>query len=39
MRNIWMDYIKPTGVRLTLQVATILWLAGCAGWAMQILGR
>ena len=39
MRNIWMDYVKPTGVRLTLQVATILWLAGCAGWAMQILWR
>jgi succinate dehydrogenase / fumarate reductase membrane anchor subunit len=39
MRNIWMDYVKPTGVRLTLQVATILWLVGCAGWAMQILWR
>jgi len=39
MRNIWMDYIKHTGLRLALQVATILWLAGCAGWAMQILWR
>ena len=39
MRNIWMDYAKPTGLRLALQVATILWLAGCAGWAMQILWR
>jgi succinate dehydrogenase / fumarate reductase membrane anchor subunit len=39
MRNIWMDYVKHAGVRLTLQVATILWLAGCAGWAMQILWR
>jgi succinate dehydrogenase / fumarate reductase, membrane anchor subunit len=39
MRNIWMDYVKPTGLRLALQVATILWLAGCAGWAMQILWR
>src|SRR5690606_26649808 len=31
MRDIWMDYIKPTGLRLVLQVATIVWLVGCAG--------
>ncbi len=37
MRDIWMDYIKPVGVRLALQVATIVWLVGCAGWAAQIL--
>jgi succinate dehydrogenase / fumarate reductase membrane anchor subunit len=34
-----MDYVKHTGLRLALQIATILWLAGCAGWAMQILWR
>lgn len=39
VRNIWMDYIKPVSVRLLLQVATILWLVGCAGWAVQILWR
>ncbi|HET7765389.1 MAG TPA: succinate dehydrogenase, hydrophobic membrane anchor protein [Burkholderiales bacterium] len=39
MRNIWMDYVKPTGLRLAFQIATILWLVGCAGWAMQILWR
>lgn len=39
MRDIWMDYIKPVAVRLFLQVATILWLAGCAFWAAQILWR
>jgi succinate dehydrogenase / fumarate reductase membrane anchor subunit len=39
MRDIWMDYIKPVGVRLALQVATIVWLVGCAGWAVQILWR
>ena len=39
VRNIWMDYFKNTGVRLTLEIATILWLVGCAGWAMQILWR
>jgi succinate dehydrogenase / fumarate reductase membrane anchor subunit len=39
MRDIWMDYIKPTGLRLALEVATLLWLAGCAGWALRILWR
>ena len=39
MRDIWMDYIKPVGVRLVLQVATIVWLLGCAGWAVQVLWR
>jgi succinate dehydrogenase / fumarate reductase membrane anchor subunit len=39
MRNIWMDYAKPVGLRLALQVATIVWLVGCAGWATQILWR
>ena len=39
VRNVWMDYIKHTGLRLALQIATILWLVGCAGWAMQILWR
>jgi succinate dehydrogenase / fumarate reductase, membrane anchor subunit len=39
MRDIWMDYIKPVGLRLALQVATIAWLVGCAGWAAQILWR
>ena len=39
MRNIWMDYVKHTGARLALEVATILWLAACAAWAMQILWR
>ena len=37
MRDIWMDYIKPAGIRLTLQVLTILWLIGCAAWTVQIL--
>ena len=39
MRDIWMDYVKPVGVRLTLQVFTIVWLVGCAGWAIQVLWR
>ena len=39
MRDIWMDYVKPVGIRLALQILTILWLVGCAGWAIQILWR
>jgi len=39
MRDIWMDYVKPVAVRLVLQVATIVWLVGCAGWAVQVLWR
>ncbi len=37
VRDILMDYIKHTGVRLGLQVAVLLVLAGYAVWALQIL--
>jgi succinate dehydrogenase / fumarate reductase, membrane anchor subunit len=39
MRDVWMDYIKPVGVKLVAQVATIAWLVGCCGWAVQVLWR
>jgi len=39
MRDVWMDYVKPVGARLLLQVLTIAWLVGCAGWAIQVLWR
>ncbi len=39
VRDIWMDYVKPVGVRLGLQVFTIVWLVACAGWAVQVLWR
>ena len=39
MRDIWMDYVKAMGWRLTLQAVTIVWLVGCAGWAIQVLWR
>ena len=39
MRDIWMDYIKPVGLRLALDILTIAWLVGCAGWAIQVLWR
>jgi succinate dehydrogenase / fumarate reductase membrane anchor subunit len=39
VRDIWMDYVKPVAVRLSLQIFTIVWLVGCAGWAIQVLWR
>ncbi|MBK5204868.1 MAG: succinate dehydrogenase, hydrophobic membrane anchor protein [Polaromonas sp.] len=39
IRNIWMDYIKPVWLRLSLQVAAIVWLIACSGWAIQVLWR
>ena len=39
MRDIWMDYVKPTALRLTLQVGTIVWLAACAAYAVMILWK
>ena len=37
MRDIWMDYIKPTAVRLSLEVITVVVLAGYAAWLVDIL--
>jgi len=39
VRDIFMDYIKPVALRLTLHVFSIVWLVGCAGWAIQVLWR
>jgi succinate dehydrogenase / fumarate reductase membrane anchor subunit len=38
-RDIFMDYVRPDGLRLALQVATVLLLAGYLGWAIEILWR
>lgn len=39
VRDVWMDYVKPLGARLVLQVFALAWLLGCAGWAVQVLWR
>jgi succinate dehydrogenase / fumarate reductase membrane anchor subunit len=39
MRDVLMDYIKPVGIRLVLQIFVIVYLVGCAGWAIQALWR
>ena len=39
IRDIWMDYIKPVWLKLSLDVFTIVWLISCAGWGIQVLWR
>jgi succinate dehydrogenase / fumarate reductase, membrane anchor subunit len=39
MRNIWMDYVQPVWVRLSVETITILWLIACGVWSIQILWR
>lgn len=39
VRDILMDYVKQDGIRLVLQVLTILLLAGYLGWTIEILWR
>ncbi len=39
IRDIWMDYIKPVWVRVTLHSLTLLALLGYAGWMIDILWR
>jgi len=37
VRNILMDYAKPAGVRLALEVIVICALVAYAGWTIQVL--
>jgi succinate dehydrogenase / fumarate reductase membrane anchor subunit len=39
MRDILMDYVKPTGWRLALEIVVILVLVAAAGWSVEILWR
>ncbi len=39
VRDIYMDYIGATGIRLALQVLTLVALLGYACWAVIILWR
>jgi succinate dehydrogenase / fumarate reductase membrane anchor subunit len=39
VRDILMDYIKPDGLRLSLQVGALLVIAAYLGWTIQILWR
>jgi succinate dehydrogenase / fumarate reductase membrane anchor subunit len=37
MRDIWMDYIKPTALRFSLEVLTVVVLVGYAAWLVEVL--
>lgn len=39
VRDTWMDYVQPAGIKLTLHVLTLLSVIGCAGWATQIIWK
>jgi succinate dehydrogenase / fumarate reductase membrane anchor subunit len=39
IRDIFMDYVKPVGVRLVLHVIVILLMVGYTGWMAQTLWR
>lgn len=39
MRDILMDYVKPTALRLSMEVLTVVLLAIYLGWAIEILWR
>lgn len=37
IRDLWMDYIKPFGIRFTLHCITIIWLVMCAVYSFKVL--
>jgi succinate dehydrogenase / fumarate reductase membrane anchor subunit len=37
IRDIWMDYVKPVCVRLTLHVLTLLWLLSCLIYSIKVV--
>lgn len=39
VRDIWMDYVKPAGIRLALHVLTLVALIGYLGWSVQVIWR
>ncbi|MEO8204457.1 MAG: succinate dehydrogenase, hydrophobic membrane anchor protein [Betaproteobacteria bacterium] len=39
VRDIIMDYVKATSLRLALEAVVLLMLAGYLGWAIEILWR
>ena len=39
VRDIWMDYVKPVGLRILLLVLTLLWLVGSVVYFVHILWR
>ena len=37
IRDLWMDYIKPVGLRLTLHTVTAVWLVSCFIYSLKVV--
>ncbi|GGY03143.1 succinate dehydrogenase, hydrophobic membrane anchor protein [Paludibacterium paludis] len=37
IRDLWMDYIKPVGLRLALHTFTIVWLVSCFIYSVKVV--
>lgn len=37
MRDIWMDYIKPAGIRVLMHTLTVLWLVGSLIYMIKVV--
>ncbi|MFC3534013.1 succinate dehydrogenase, hydrophobic membrane anchor protein [Vogesella facilis] len=37
IRDLWMDYIKPVGVRLALHSLTAVWLVSCFIYSLKVV--
>lgn len=37
VRDLWMDYVNPLSVRVSLHVLTILWLVSCFVYSLKIV--
>mgnify|MGYP002147374750 CR=1 FL=1 len=37
IRDLWMDYIKPDGLRLALHALTAVWLVGCLVYSFVVV--
>lgn len=37
IRDLWMDYIKPFGLRMLLQSFTVVWLVACAVYSIYVI--
>ena len=37
VRDIWMDYVKPAGVRIVLHTLTALWLVGSLVYMIKVV--
>lgn len=37
IRDVWMDYIKSAGLRLTMHVFTLFWLISCFIYSVKVV--